>query len=143
MTVIQRIEHWGDTHHPTWLDTIRVALGVFLFVRGLGFITDDSGIAGLVGELNLAWSMLAIHYVAFAHLVGGFLIAIGCITRIAAAFQIPILFVAVFFVNLTRGFSYLNSELWLSVLTLLLLILFYVVGSGKFSVDQWMKHKND
>jgi putative oxidoreductase len=51
------------------------------------------------------------------------------------------LIIAVFFVNLSRGFSVLNNELWLSILVLLLLVLFWVVGSGPLSVDQAMKKR--
>jgi uncharacterized membrane protein YphA (DoxX/SURF4 family) len=55
--------------------------------------------------------------------------------------QIPILLFAVFFVNLTPGFSSPNSELWFSVLVLFLLIMFWVVGSGPLSADAEMKRK--
>lgn len=139
MDTIERIEHWGDTHHPVWLDALRVVLGVFLLTKGLSFLMDTNGIGPLLTQSSFIWSMAAIHYVAFAHLFGGLLIAFGCLTRIAVAFQIPILVVAVFFVNISRGFTYINSELWLSILTLALLILFLIVGSGRFSVDHWMK----
>ncbi len=139
MDTIERIEHWGDTHHPVWLDALRVVLGVFLLTKGLSFLMDTNGIGPLLTQSSFIWSMAAIHYVAFAHLFGGLLIAFGCLTRIAVAFQIPILVVAVFFVNISRGFTYINSELWLSILTVALLILFLIVGSGRFSVDHWMK----
>ncbi|MET3114237.1 putative membrane protein YphA (DoxX/SURF4 family) [Pedobacter sp. CG_S7] len=68
---------------------------------------------------------LAIHIIAFAHLVGGILITIGLLTRFAVVIQIPILLSAIFFVNLSKGFSTLNSELWLSVIVLFLLVLFF------------------
>ncbi|MNE72083.1 hypothetical protein D3C80_1679950 [compost metagenome] len=86
-------------------------------------------------------SSLGLHIVGFVHLVGGILITIGLLTRFAAVIQIPILIIAVFFVNLSRGFSVLNNELWLSILVLLLLVLFWVVGSGPLSVDQAMKKR--
>jgi uncharacterized membrane protein YphA (DoxX/SURF4 family) len=139
MTTIQRIERWGDTHHPVWLDVLRIALGVLLFLKGVSFISDTAKLHELIGQLDIVWSVAAVHYVAFAHLVGGFLIALGCQTRLACIVQIPILLVAVFFVNLTRGFSVLNSEFWLSIVVLGGLILFLVLGSGRFSLDAWSK----
>jgi uncharacterized membrane protein YphA (DoxX/SURF4 family) len=45
---------------------------------------------------------------------------------------------AVFFVNITKGFSFLNSELWLSILVMALLVLFAIWGSGKYSLDNLM-----
>jgi hypothetical protein len=38
------------------------------------------------------------------------------------------------------GFSYLNSELWLSMITLMLVVTFSIIGSGRFSMDEWMKN---
>jgi uncharacterized membrane protein YphA (DoxX/SURF4 family) len=142
MNAIQRVERWGDTHHPAWLDIVRIALGLLLFIRGVSFISDTSQLLALSGGLRDSnmYVWFVVHYVAFAHLVGGFLIALGCQTRFAALLQIPILFVAVFFVNISRGFSFFNSELWLSVVTLALLIVFAVVGSGRFSADAFMYH---
>lgn len=141
---MDRIEHWGDTHHPAWLDVVRIGLGVLLFVKGISFISDTTKLSELVSQLDIRlWTVAAVHYVAFAHIFGGFLIALGCLTRLSAIFQIPILIVAVFFINMRVGFSYLNSELWLSMITLFLVILFTIIGSGKFSMDEWMrKHDN-
>jgi putative oxidoreductase len=143
MDLIHRIEHWGDTHHPAWLDVVRIGLGVLLFVKGISFISDTTHLSQLVGGLRFdLYSVMAVHYVAFAHIFGGFLIALGCLTRLASLLQLPILLFAVFFVNLRLGFSYLNSELWLSVIALLLVIVFTVAGSGKFSMDEWMRTHN-
>ncbi|MFC0181751.1 Uncharacterized membrane protein YphA, DoxX/SURF4 family [Pseudarcicella hirudinis] len=140
MNTIQRIEHWGDTHHPAWLDILRIALGVLLFLKGVSFIGDTTQLSHLIAGLNFnIWTVGAVHYVAFAHLVGGILIAIGCLTRVAVAFQLPVLLVAVFYANISQGFSFLNSEFWLSVITLLALILFFVIGSGKFSFDEYAR----
>ncbi|MFD1143367.1 DoxX family protein [Larkinella insperata] len=140
MNVIQRVEHWGDTHHPAWIDALRIMLGIVLFLKGVSFIGDTGHLTNLVGGTRFDLiPMFLIHYVAFAHLVGGLLIAMGCMTRLAVLVQLPILLGAVFFVNITHGFSALNSELWLSVVVLLLLLVFLVVGSGRFSVDDYMR----
>jgi len=140
MTVFQRVETWGDRHHPAWLDIVRIGLGVFLFIKGIGFISDTTRLAEIVNGLKIdLFPVIAVHYVAFVHIFGGFLIALGVLTRLSCLLQIPILLVAVFFVNLRQGFSYLNSELWLSLLSLILVIVFYIVGSGRFSMDEWMR----
>ncbi|WP_316817741.1 DoxX family protein [Pedobacter nyackensis] len=146
MTVIQKIEHWGDVHHAKWLDVIRIVLGVLIFSKGIAIVSNTAALQDMLIQNN-TWgfsgfmSSLGLHIVGFVHLVGGLLITIGLLTRFAAVIQIPILIVAVFFVNLSRGFSVLNNELWLSILVLLLLVLFWVVGSGPFSVDQMMKKR--
>jgi putative oxidoreductase len=140
MNMMDRIEHWGDTHHPAWMDTVRIGLGVFLFIKGISFISDTTRLSHLITGLDIhLWTVTAVHYVAFAHIFGGFLIALGCLTRVASVLQIPILLIAVFFVNIRLGFSYLNSELWLSVITLFLVVTFSIIGSGRFSMDEWMR----
>ncbi|WP_443944569.1 DoxX family protein [Pedobacter sp. AW1-32] len=147
MNVIRKIEHWGDVHQAKWLDYLRIILGLLIFSKGVSFISDTSTLQNLILDNNVfgfsgMMITVAIHIVAFAHLVGGLLIILGLVTRFAVVIQIPILVVAVFFVNLTRGFSSLNSELWLSVITLFLLVLFWVIGSGPLSVDEGLKNKS-
>src|SRR5690606_16988809 len=139
MNLVQKIERWGDAHHPRWLDILRIILGIILFAKGVRFIADRDTVADLVRQTNFQLSIWsAVHYVVFAHLVGGVFILLGFQTRLAVLFQLPILIGAVFFVNITQGFSFLNSELWLSLLVLLLLLIFLVVGSGKYSLDNMM-----
>ncbi|MGQ7854284.1 DoxX family protein [Pedobacter sp. WC2501] len=146
MNVIRKIEHWGDVHHSKWLDYLRIVLGLIIFGKGVSFVSDTSVLQNMITQNNVfgfsgVLISVAIHIVAFAHLVGGILITLGLVTRFAVVIQIPILLFAVFFVNLTSGFSTPNSELWFSVLVLFLLIMFWVVGSGPLSVDEGLKRK--
>src|SRR5579872_7296618 len=131
MNVVQRVEHWGDTHHPQWLDIIRILLGVFLCYKGVTFLMNMGQMLDLLTNRMSFGSfstMLMSNYVAFAHLLGGILLILGVLTRFACLIQIPILLGAVFFVNtdLYRPFS----EVLLSILVLLLLIVFLVAGNG-------------
>jgi putative oxidoreductase len=144
MNTVQKIEHWGDVHHAKWLDILRMVLGVIILMKGIAFVSNIDSLRELFVQNRVygfsgLMAMALTHIVAFIHLVGGLLIIIGLVTRFAVVIQIPILIGAVFFVNISRGFSPLNSELWFSVLVLMLLILFWVVGSGPYSVDYWMK----
>lgn len=144
MNTVQKIEHWGDVHHAKWLDILRMVLGVIILLKGIAFVSNIDSLRELFVQNRVygfsgLMAMALTHIVAFVHLVGGLLIILGLVTRFAVVIQIPILVGAVFFVNITKGFSMLNSELWLSVLVLMLLILFWVVGSGPYSVDYWMK----
>ncbi len=139
MNLIERIEHWGDAHHPRWIDFVRISLGLVIFAKGVSFIMDRDSIAALIERTHFQLSIWsAVHYVVFAHIVGGIFIILGLRTRLAVALQIPILIGAVFFVNITRGFGFLNSEFWLSLLVLILLFYFLVVGSGPMSLDKEM-----
>ncbi|MBX0331785.1 DoxX family protein [Pontibacter sp. HSC-14F20] len=133
---MHRIEHWADTHHPVWVDFLRMALGIFLFVKGVMFIQDTEALQNIMHNSQFQWVSFGMaHYVAFAHLVGGLLIAMGLVTRIAILFQLPILLGAVFFINPQRGFYSENTELWSSIIVLILLVVFLILGSGRLSVD--------
>jgi putative oxidoreductase len=71
-------------------------------------------------------------------LLCGFFLTVGLFTRAAAIIQIPVLFVAVFFVNLPQvaGGAF---ELILSIVMLLLLFLFAIKGSGPCSADEYFR----
>lgn len=146
MTVIQKIERWGDLHTTKALDIVRIGLGILIFCKGIAIVSNTQVLQEFLLEKSVfgfsgLMASVVIHIAGFVHLVGGILIAIGLLTRFSAVMQIPILLVAVFFVNVSRGFSMLNSELWLSLIVLLLLVLFWVTGSGPYSVDHAMKKR--
>lgn len=137
MNLIQRVENWGDHHHPKWLDILRIALGLFLCFKGIEYANNMSQLMTLMSN-RVPFSdfmiIILVHYVLFAHLFGGFLLIVGLLTRIACIIQIPILLGAIIFVNATNLLNQF-SELTLSILVLLLLIYFLVVGSGPWSLD--------
>ena len=141
MVFPQKIEHWAESHHPAWLDLLRMCLGIFLLIKGIVFISDISELERLLININMDWSSFWVaHYIAFAHLVGGVLIALGLLTRPAILFQLPILIGAVLFVRPGMDYNSINTEWWISALTLGLLILFWVFGSGPWSLDNYMRN---
>jgi uncharacterized membrane protein YphA (DoxX/SURF4 family) len=134
MNLVQRVEHWGDTHHPQWLDIVRILLGVFLCYKGVDFLMNMGSMLSLITNkmsFGSFSSMLMSNYIAFAHMLGGILLILGVLTRFACLIQIPILLGAIFFVNtdLYRPFS----TLILPIAVLLLLICFLVLGNGRWS----------
>ncbi|WP_033316755.1 DoxX family protein [Pontibacter roseus] len=140
---MNRLEHWADAHHPVWVDFVRIALGIFIFMKGIFFIQDTAALQSIMSNSQFQWVSFGMaHYVAFAHLVGGLLIAMGLVTRIAILFQLPILIGAVFFINPQRGFYSENTELWSSLIVLLLLVFFLIWGSGRLSVDHLIRKPN-
>lgn len=136
MNIVQRLELWGDNHHPKWIDIIRIGLGLFLCYKGIEFLMNMSAMSGLLGTKMSFGSftiMLLMNFVAFAHLLGGFLLVLGLLTRFACLIQIPILIGAIVLVNSSGGVFKPFSELTLSILVLLLLIYFLIVGNGPWS----------
>lgn len=146
MNVIHRIEKWGDSHHPRFLDIIRIFLGIFLLLKGLGFMDNTANLKYLIesrSDITVApWLlMILVYYVTFVHMVGGTLIALGIMTRFSAIMQIPVVFGAVFFINVLE--SPFNTDLASSVVALILLVLFAIIGSGRWSVESYIKSCNE
>jgi putative oxidoreductase len=139
MNNVQRIEVWADQHQWKWMAFLRVTLGLIIFLKGLFFIMNTDALLSMIANsASDLWAVMMVHLVACAHLFGGLLIMLGLITRIAVAFQIPILLGAILWVNASKGFFSIQSELALSILVFALLIVFLIFGSGKFSIDDWM-----
>lgn len=142
MDIIHKIEAWGDGHHPRFLDAIRIALGIFLMLKGIAFMQNISGLQYIIenrADISLPSSVLiaVVYYAAFIHMTGGALVALGIFTRLSALLQLPVVFGAVFFVNL--WLSPVNTELSASIICLVLLVIFMVIGSGKVSLDNYFK----
>lgn len=137
---MQKLIAWADAHREYWLDCVRIYLGLGLFARGLLLITNTSTgyFVDLLQRSGQSWftSGMLLHYVMIAHFVGGLMLTIGFLTRIAAAVQIPILFGAVFLVHRQDGLFALGQSLEFSALVLFLLCVFTISGAGKLSLDR-------
>ncbi|MVN20375.1 DoxX family protein [Mucilaginibacter arboris] len=143
MKMFAKIQNWGDSHHPKWLDFFRITLGLVLFWKGIAFILNLNALTAYLIEsriddtfgMSLSMSLLA-HLIITLHLLGGFCIAFGINTRLFCLLNLPVLIVAVFFVNMQEVVFRPYAELWLSVFVLLLLICFLVEGNGVLFVGQ-------
>ena len=138
MNLIKKIRNWGDQHHPKWLDYFRIVLGLVLIWKGIAFALNLQAFSNLMSENNLGTattiSILA-HTIIVFHLIGGLFITIGSQTRLSCLLNLPILFAAVFFVNLNQDIFSPYAELWLSSLVLIGLCCFTIEGDGKISVE--------
>ena len=139
MNAIEKVGVWGKSH-PVWLDFLRVSLGVFLFIKGALFLGNTDELLNIISTDFRGWSAFAlVHYIAFAHLFGGLMIALGLLTRIAIIIQIPILLGAIFFANADQSIFSVYSELALSIIVFLVLVLFLVTGPGPHTVDNYYR----
>jgi uncharacterized membrane protein YphA (DoxX/SURF4 family) len=138
MSVITDVEKWGNAHRPGFLDIFRIMLGVFITYKGLDFLTHMDELEMTAAGLNVyfAGATLA-HYVVFAHILGGPLIAVGLFTRAVCLINLPVLIGAVVFVNAPKGFLSVghHMELEVSLVVLAGLLTFIIFGAGKYSID--------
>ncbi|TPN85920.1 DoxX family protein [Aquimarina algicola] len=137
MSAIKSLNKWANAHTYYFLDLLRVALGVFLFLKGINFVSNTQILVDLIKPIqNLAGSVLIMHYVVPAHLIGGVLIAFGLLTRWSVMAQLPLLVGAVI-INFIGDMNATNLVVAIFVTILSLFFLFY--GSGKHSVDYYLK----
>jgi len=127
---------------PAWFSLLRMLLGIILFWKGIVFIRDTELLKLLVQRTGVGVfsqnSEVITFIVAYLTLLCGLFILSGLFTRACCIIQIPIVLVAIFFVNIGRV-DQSTFELVLSIIVLILLILFAIKGSGTISADEFFR----
>lgn len=137
MGKIKTWNKWANAHTYYLLDLVRIALGVFLIIKGTSFMSDPEQLTTVMEPFkDIPGSWLTLHYLVAAHFVGGVLIIVGLLTRWAALVQLPILFGAIL-VNFL-GEMHLGNLIWALVI-FLACTFFFFYGSGKHSTDYFLK----
>lgn len=137
MDTVKNLNKWANAHTSYPLDALRIAMGIFLIIKGISFITNRQYLHEILSQMhNFGSEMLLIHYIAAAHMMGGLMIAFGLLTRWSIVAQLPILIGAVA-VNFIGNFVPLNFVL--ASVTLIICVFFLFYGSGKHSADYYFK----
>ncbi|WPR70739.1 DoxX family protein [Flavobacterium sp. NG2] len=137
MTNVKTLNKWANAHSYLTIDFVRIALGVFLFMKGVEFITNIQYLVDLISPIDkIGGGMFLVHYIAPAHMIGGIMIVFGLLTRWAIIAQLPILAGAVL-VALMNDMA--THNLLLAAVTLAICIFFLFYGSGKNSADYYFK----
>lgn len=137
MNNVKDLNKWANAHTYLPVDLVRVALGIFLFMKGIFFITNIQYLQELISPIDkIGGGMFLLHYIAPAHMVGGIMIIFGLLTRWAILAQLPILIGAV----LVNFMGQMHSDnLLVALLTLGVCVAFLFYGSGKHSADYFFK----
>lgn len=137
MSNIKSLNKWANAHTYLSLDLVRIALGVFLFAKGVSFISDTAYLENLLSSIDkIGGGMFLIHYIVPAHMIGGIMIVFGLLTRWAIIAQLPILIGAVI-INFMGEMNIQN--LFIALITLAICVFFMFYGSGKNSADYYFK----
>jgi len=141
MSFLHQMNEWSSKNHPKWLVFLRVALGLCLFIKGIGFIQNSVLLSDSISQTsfikNASWLTTLIPWL---HLLGGAMILAGLFTRLWCLIQIPILIGAIIFVNAKRGIFAGESDLMFSVIILILLVFFFIEGGGPLSLDNFLRN---
>ena len=127
---------------PAWLTILRVALGLILFWKAIIFIRDTSILQSMIQNTGIGFfsknSATLAFIVAYLTLLCGLFILSGLFTKTSSIVQIPILIIAIFFVN-SKSIGVSSFEMILSIIVLFLLVLFAIKGSGTISADEFFR----
>ncbi|MBL6447315.1 DoxX family protein [Fulvivirga sp. 29W222] len=139
--MVNKFNHWLDSiHPPIWVDFLRIAVGLFIVYKGAIFTINFESFTENIASVG--WIFIAAHLgqvIVFVHLVCGIILILGAYTRLMSFLNIPILAGAVIFNYKMMLTSDNYMELPMAVIILALLILVFITGSGKFSLDERQK----
>ncbi|HEX5553000.1 MAG TPA: DoxX family protein [Chitinophagaceae bacterium] len=128
------------TRNLFWLTFLRIVLGLILLGQGIRFLSDTTIAKDLIEQTGIGTfsqnSVVLAFIISYLSLFCGVCITVGLFTRIASIIQLPILIVAVFFVE-AKAIGSNTFSLLLAIVTLLLLIIFAIKGSGQLSADKY------
>lgn len=143
MAAMQNPLKWIQDNSDVLFDLVRIYIGVGLALRGLLAITDPGFFGTWLSDFGVTGgaAVIARGYIIAAHLIGGTLMAVGYLTRIAAIAQLPVLIGAVFFIHFPEGLAATDQSLEFSALVLFLVALFAIRGSGRLSVMSYLRRK--
>ncbi|MCH2223657.1 MAG: DoxX family protein [Crocinitomicaceae bacterium] len=131
--LIRTLNKWANSHMSLTMDSIRMILGIFIFIKGLQFASQTDLLVDLIQPNDPSASTLFIaHYVAMAHFAGGILVFFGLITRLVLLIQLPIFIGAVIMNTINGAESVIMAQ---AIFGLIGSIVFILYGSGRYSVD--------
>jgi len=137
MGKIKTLNKWANAHTYYLLDLLRVALGVFLILKGVSFMSNLEQLEEVMKPFeNLPGSWFIFHYVVGAHFIGGFFIIVGLLTRWAVIIQFPLLIGAIL-ANFLGEMIAMN--LLMASVVFLVCVFFLLYGSGRHSADYYLK----
>jgi len=137
MDNVRKMNKWANAHTYYSIDILRIAIGVFLLLKGFSFITNSREFEDMIAPVsNFMGGMLTFRYIAAAHIMGGIMIVFGLLTRWAIIAQLPILLGAIL-INFYGNINGNNLIVASAVFGISVFFLFY--GGGKHSADYFFK----
>lgn len=119
---------------------IRVFAGLILMPHGAQKIFEwfggnTAGTAGFFSKVGLEPALPLVYVTGGVEFFGGFLLAIGLFTRMAAGAIVILMLVAIIYVNSNSGYFWLKGGYEFPMLWGIVALGYFFSGGGKFSVD--------
>lgn len=131
MNFTQRGDRYAEEHPSIIFTALRVALGLLLLGLGIYFIQNTEAIFTMLHASTSEFLAISLaHYIALMHIVGGIMIAVGFLTRVAILFNLPIVIAALFVDSGPLG---VLTGWFLALVVLIGFLFFLFYGSGVHS----------
>ena len=128
---------WLEERLDCCFELLRIYLGAGLLSKGVLFAGDPGQMTTYMTEGRLdAQAAIIAHYVVVAHVMGGVLLLLGLLTRLAALVNVPVLLGAVVFVHQREGLFTRTQGLEFALFVLFTLVLITWYGPGRWSLDR-------
>ena len=130
--------------HLRPMDALRMYLGVALMIKGIYFIMNMAELEGRLGDDFGQVQTLIAWGVVFAHVVGGASLALGFVTRVAAAANAAVLFGAAIIALMGTGGEGLFTSVDFQFTSFVFFALALLVwrGAGPLSLDHLFQQEN-
>lgn len=131
---------YGSLSKFTW-PAVRIVTGLFLMPHGAQklfgmFGGNPQAVAGFFSKIGIEPAALMVTVTGGVEFFGGLLLALGLLTRPAAAAAFVLLLVAVFKVHLANGFFWSTGGYEYPLMWTILALVFVIRGGGDYSIDQ-------
>jgi uncharacterized membrane protein YphA (DoxX/SURF4 family) len=164
MNYIDLIVPWTIPKQKRFSDYFRILLGILILFKGVYFTINFHNLSNYFAQIfgkiesdipdifsqNImilpeaskdiftVVMIFILTYFFISHIIGGILLAIGLYTRWVCLIQLPILFAAIFIINLPKAVSSMENtiELVTSIFVFVGLAYFFINGAGLKSVDE-------
>ena len=126
-----------------FVDALRILTGAILAAGGVQYMLAQSSAMRVLEQIgfDIISSTVLIPIITIVELVGGILLVFGLLTRMAAAIQIPLIILFLVGHELRTDVSGISYPMWFDVLILIAIIICIVYGSGRVSIDRFLRQK--
>ncbi|HXC03899.1 MAG TPA: hypothetical protein VNZ86_04055 [Bacteroidia bacterium] len=135
---LHKIDRWSKTNKTYTPVPLRIIFGIFLIWKAFQFGEKPETLPMVMGRLDFLEIFLIV-YLVIVQLASGILIMCGLITRTAILCLLPILTGSVVYSPRASIHLPFTGELW-AALSLVLALVFLVLGSGMFSCDRYLQN---
>ncbi len=116
---------------------LRIGVGVIFILAGWGKLTGIEGVQGFFGNIGIPLPGVMAWVVAIVEFVGGIMVLLGAYARIPYLLLAIVMVVALLTTKLGGEFNAARLDLMLLLTNLAL----FLIGSGKYSVDDKLSNQ--